>query len=102
MVVADYDPDRARAAVGSAGDFRFRAERVDASDPAAVVALLGRTGCDVLLNATDPRFVMPLFEAAGKAGATYLDMAMSLSEPDPERPYERTGVKLGDAQFEQH
>ena len=26
-------------------------------------------------------------------------MAMTLSEPHPERPYEETGVKLGDAQF---
>ncbi|BCJ39940.1 ATP-binding protein [Actinoplanes ianthinogenes] len=102
MVVADYDLDRARAAVTSVGDPRFRAARVDASDPAAVVALLRRTGCDVLLNATDPRFVVSLFEAAGEAGATYLDMAMSLSQPHPEAPYERTGVKLGDAQFAQH
>ncbi|GIF08447.1 saccharopine dehydrogenase family protein [Actinoplanes siamensis] len=102
MVVADYDLDRAQAAVTSAGDPRFRAERVDASDSAAVVALLRRTGCDVLLNATDPRFVMPLFEAARAGEATYLDMAMSLSQPHPSRPYEQTGVKLGDAQFEQH
>ena len=35
------------------------------------------------------------------AGADYLDMAMSLSHPHPERPYERTGVKLGDEQFAQ-
>ncbi len=27
-------------------------------------------------------------------------MAMTLSEPHPERPYEETGVKLGDAQFD--
>ncbi|KUL21504.1 saccharopine dehydrogenase family protein [Actinoplanes awajinensis] len=101
MVVADYDLGRAQAAVDSVGDPRFRAERVDASDPVAVVALLRRTGCDVLLNATDPRFVMPLFTAAGEAGATYLDMAMSLSKPHPDRPYEQTGVKLGDAQFAQ-
>ena len=31
---------------------------------------------------------------------TYLDMAMTLSEPHPERPFELTGVKLGDYQFE--
>jgi saccharopine dehydrogenase-like NADP-dependent oxidoreductase len=53
----------------------------------------------VLLNATDPRFVMPLFRAALAAGATYLDMAMSLSHPHPDRPYELPGVKLGDEQF---
>ena len=31
---------------------------------------------------------------------TYLDMAMTLSEPHPEKPFELTGVKLGDYQFE--
>lgn len=43
---------------------------------------------------------MPLFEAALAAGVDYLDMAMSLSSPHPERPYEQCGVKLGDRQFE--
>lgn len=102
MVVADYDPARAEAAVAALdGDARFSAERVDASDEPAVAALLERHSCDVLLNATDPRFVMPLFQAARTAGATYVDMAMSLSKPHPERPYGECGVKLGDAQFEQ-
>ncbi|PBC70690.1 saccharopine dehydrogenase-like NADP-dependent oxidoreductase [Streptomyces sp. TLI_235] len=102
MVVADYDLSRAEAAVaalGEAGD-RFSARQVDASDEAAVRALLTHHRCDVLLNATDPRFVMPLFEAALAAGSHYVDMAMSLSKPHPERPYELCGVKLGDRQFE--
>ncbi|MEV6317785.1 saccharopine dehydrogenase C-terminal domain-containing protein [Streptomyces sp. NPDC051776] len=99
MVVADYDPDRARSAVESVGDPRFVAARVDASDEAAVGALLAEHRCDVLLNATDPRFVMPLFRAALAGGSHYLDMAMSLSKPHPERPYEECGVKLGDDQF---
>ena len=42
---------------------------------------------------------MPLFRAALAGGATYLDMAMSLSVPHPETPHERTGVMLGDEQF---
>ena len=42
---------------------------------------------------------MPIFEGAFAAGANYLDMAMSLSRPDPDAPHERTGVKLGDKQF---
>jgi saccharopine dehydrogenase-like NADP-dependent oxidoreductase len=52
------------------------------------------------MNATDPRFVMPLFRAALAGGANYLDMAMSLSKPHPTDPYAQTGVKLGDEQFE--
>ncbi|BAL89190.1 putative saccharopine dehydrogenase [Actinoplanes missouriensis 431] len=99
MIVADYDPARAQAAAAATGDPRFRAARVDASDAAAVTALLTTHRIDYLLNATDPRFVMPLFSAAQQAGAGYLDMAMSLSRPHPERPYEQVGVMLGDEQF---
>jgi saccharopine dehydrogenase-like NADP-dependent oxidoreductase len=99
LVVADFDPARAEKAVAAAGDPRFLAARVDASDEADVRALLVEHGCDVLLNATDPRFVMPLFRASLAAGVDYLDMAMSLSRPHPGRPYEETGVKLGDEQF---
>ncbi|MFC5803232.1 saccharopine dehydrogenase C-terminal domain-containing protein [Streptomyces formicae] len=120
MVVADYDESRAAAAVaavttegtaataataaegagaGRQPEDRFAAARIDASDEAAVIELLARERCDVLLNATDPRFVMPLFRAALAAGAHYLDMAMSLSRPHPDRPYEECGVKLGEEQF---
>lgn len=58
---------------------RFVAARVDAADAAGVVELLRTHRCDVLLNATDPRFVLPLFRAALEADADYLDMAMSPS-----------------------
>ena len=53
----------------------------------------------MVLNAVDPRFVMPIFRAALSAGVTYLDMAMSLSVAHPDRPYAEPGVKLGDEQF---
>jgi saccharopine dehydrogenase (NAD+, L-lysine forming) len=99
MVIADYDLPRAQAVVERAGDPRFTAARVDAADERGVAALLAEHRCDTLLNATDPRFVMPLFRAALAAGASYLDMAMSLSSPHPDRPHELTGVKLGDEQF---
>ncbi|TDD24330.1 saccharopine dehydrogenase family protein [Nonomuraea diastatica] len=101
MVVADHDLPRAEAAVAALGERagRFTPARADAGDTAAVTALLAEHRCDVLLNATDPRFVLPLFEAALGAGADYLDMAMSMSRPHPDRPYEEVGVKLGDEQF---
>ncbi|MEW5529022.1 saccharopine dehydrogenase family protein [Streptomyces virginiae] len=102
FVVADYDLARAQAAVAALGDGeqRFSACRVDASDEAAVTGLLTEHGCDVLMNATDPRFVMPLFNAALAAGSHYVDMAMSLSRQHPDRPHAECGVKLGDEQFE--
>jgi saccharopine dehydrogenase (NAD+, L-lysine-forming) len=99
LVVADYDLARAERAVELVRDPRMVALRLDASDEAGVVAALREHGCTVLLNATDPRFVMPLFRASLTAGCDYLDMAMSLSRPDPEDPYGRTGIKLGDEQF---
>ncbi|GAB3684472.1 saccharopine dehydrogenase NADP-binding domain-containing protein [Actinocorallia lasiicapitis] len=99
MVVADYDGAKAEAAVTAVADPRFAAATIDASDRLAVTALLLEHRCDVLLNATDPRFVLPLFDAALAAGAHYLDMAMSLSKPHPDRPYSECGVKLGDDQF---
>ncbi|MGN5634804.1 saccharopine dehydrogenase family protein [Streptomyces sp. AC154] len=98
-VIADYVLERAVRAAGATDDPRFVAARIDASDEDAVAALLREHGCDVMLNATDPRFVMPLFRAALSAGAHYIDMAMSLSRPHPDSPYEKTGVMLGDEQF---
>src|SRR5947209_11325532 len=97
LIIADYDLGRAqRAAAAREG---YTAVRLDARDEQATAALLTGHSCDVLMNATDPRFVMPLFRAALAAGAHYLDMAMSLSRPHPQEPHARTGVKLGDEQF---
>jgi len=98
LVIADYDLARAQHAAAARDS--YTAVRLDARDEAATAALLAEHSCDVLMNATDPRFVMPLYRAALRAGTGYLDMAMSLSRPDPDKPYSETGVKLGDEQFE--
>ncbi|XVV17246.1 saccharopine dehydrogenase family protein [Actinoplanes sp. CA-131856] len=88
FVIADYSLERAAACVS---DDRFVAAQVDASSSEAVAALCREHGITHVLNAVDPRFVMPVFRGALDAGADYLDMAMSLSTRD--------GVKLGDEQF---
>lgn len=98
MVVADHDPARAARAVAGHGD-RFVVATVDAASADAVAALCREHRITHVLNAVDPRFVMPIFDGAFAAGADYLDMAMSLSRPHPEHPYAETGVKLGDEQF---
>src|ERR1700741_2821827 len=88
LVVADYDEGRAAKAVAPfAQDARLAAARVDASLADDVAALCREHGITHVLNAVDPRFVMPIFDGALAAGADYLDMAMSLSKPHPERPY---------------
>jgi len=99
FVVADYDLDRAVTAVAKLDDDRFLPARVDASSAEDVAALCREHEITHVLNAVDPRFVMPIFNGSFAAGADYLDMAMSLSLPHPEHPYEMTGVKLGDEQF---
>ena len=100
IVVADYDQARAQQAADAVGDPRFTATRVDASSEDDVAALIRGYGVTHVVNAVDPRFVMSIFNGALAGGADYLDMAMSLSRRHPEKPYELTGVKLGDEQFE--
>ncbi len=100
VVVADFDRDRADNAVAAVADPRFVAAQLDASDQDAIELLISEQRVDAVLGATDPRFTMPIFRAALAAGIHYVDMAMSLSQPHPDDPYHRTGVKLGDEQFE--
>jgi saccharopine dehydrogenase (NAD+, L-lysine forming) len=104
LVMSDYDEARAAATVAVAtarrkGEGRLVAARVDASSSESVAALAREHSITHVLNAVDPRFVMPVFEGALAAGADYLDMAMSLSRAHPQRPYAEPGVKLGDDQF---
>jgi saccharopine dehydrogenase-like NADP-dependent oxidoreductase len=102
LVLADVDGARAHEVARRLGDERFSAATLDASDSEAIVDLASAEHATVILNACDPRFNPPIFEAAARAGCTYIDMAMTLSSPHPEHPHEQTGVKLGDAQFERH
>ena len=65
VVVADYDIGRAERAVARfPDDTRLVAARVDASRPDTVEALCREHRITHVLNAVDPRFVMPIFEGA--------------------------------------
>jgi len=106
IVVSDYDLARAERTVewlearGQASG-RFIAAQVDASDPDSITALALEHAITHVMNAVEPKFVPTVFAGALAAGADYVDMAMSLSEPHPTDPYSETGVKLGDDQFAQ-
>jgi len=102
MTLADLDPRRAERAISGLDDGRFAAVALDASSAGAIVDCARAAKADVIVNATDPRFNPQIFAAAFEARCAYLDMALTLSEPDPSAPYERPGVKLGDAQFAEH
>jgi saccharopine dehydrogenase (NAD+, L-lysine-forming) len=103
VVLADVALERSRAATERLGEpDRFRAERVDASSLGELCELIGRVRPDAVLNACDPRFNEPIFGAAFESRVTYLDMAMTLSRPHPERPYELPGEMLGESQLARH
>ncbi len=100
MVLADYDLGRATALQRELGDpQRFEVEQIDARDSEAVAELARRHRSSLVMNAVDPRFVMPIFDGALAARVDYVDMANSLSRPHPERPFELPGVKLADEQL---
>ena len=92
--MADYDARGPNAPAAAASD-GFSAMALDASDQSSVAALIEATRCDAVLNAVDPRFVMPVFGATLAAGATYVDMAMSLSHPHPRSPARADGREAG-------
>jgi saccharopine dehydrogenase-like NADP-dependent oxidoreductase len=100
MVLADYDESRARVLSDALGGSpRFPAAQIDARDASAIAELARAHRVDLVMNAVDPQLVMPIFRGALEAGTHYLDMAMSLSKPHPDRPFEQPGLKLGDEQF---
>ena len=101
ITLADLDIARPQAIVEKLGEpDRFKAAAVDASNVDSIEALIRESRADAVLNSVDPRFNKPIFDAAFRARVTYLDMAMTLSEPHPTNPYSEVGVKLGDYQFE--
>lgn len=101
IVLADYNLKRAEEVAASLGDpQRFPVEFVDASKQEMIEDLARKYGVDLIMNSVDPVFNKQIFDAAYNAGVHYMDMAMTLSEPHPQRPLELTGIKLGDYQFE--
>ena len=101
IVLADRRLERARQVQGKLGDpRRFPVEEIDAGDPVLIENLARKYSVDLIMNSVDPLFNRPIFEAAFQCGVTYMDMAMSLSEPHPLEPFAKTGIKLGDHQFE--
>jgi saccharopine dehydrogenase-like NADP-dependent oxidoreductase len=100
VVLADVDLARAQRAAVLAHSPRVSAVHVDASSVTQLVDLIRNLRADIVVNACDPRFNPPIFDAAFAAGCHYLDMAMHMSTPHPTDPYSTPGVMLGDAQFE--
>jgi saccharopine dehydrogenase-like NADP-dependent oxidoreductase len=100
MVLADYNVRRAEEVQKKLGEQkRFPVEFIDASKQADIEALARKYNVDLIMNAVDPVFNQQIFDAAHNVGVTYMDMAMTLSEPNTEDPFHKPGIKLGDYQF---
>ncbi|NBU23549.1 MAG: ATP-binding protein [Actinobacteria bacterium] len=107
LVVADYALERAEKSVAWVKQWhsaevwsKFEADQIDASDAELVTALAKKHGATHIVNAVEPRFVQSIFQGSLKAGANYMDMAMSLSHPHPTDPFNKPGEKLGDWQYD--
>lgn len=101
MALADYNVERAKEVQKKLGDDeRFPIEFVDAGRQEMIEELARKYQADLIMNAVDPIFNKQIFDAAYNVGVSYMDMAMTLSEPHPDDPFHKPGVKLGDYQFD--
>jgi len=101
VVLTDYNRERIKEVQEKMGDpERFPIEWIDASKQEMIEELAKKYQVDLIMNACDPVFNEPIFDAAYNVGATYMDMAMTLSSPHPTDPFNQCSVKLGDYQFE--
>lgn len=101
LVLSDYNLARAQEVQAKLGNHqRFPAEFIDASRQEMIEAMAKKYQVDLIMNACDPLYNEPIFDAAYNVGCNYMDMAMTLSEPHPDDPYNKPGIKLGDYQFE--
>jgi saccharopine dehydrogenase (NAD+, L-lysine-forming) len=101
IVLADYNLERCKEVQVKLDDnSRFPIEWVDAGKRELIEALAKKYKVDLIMNACDPSFNEPIFDAAYNVGCNYMDMAMTLSSPHNEKPFEQCGIKLGDYQFD--
>ena len=103
VVVSDYNLTRAEeVAVRICGGGKFHAEKIDARDTESIKGVIKKHGITFVMNAVEPLFNEAIFDTCLAERVGYLDCAMTLSRAHPEKPFEKTYIKLGDYQFERH
>src|SRR4030066_143549 len=101
IVLADYNLNRAKEVQSKLGNNqRFPVEKVDAKHQHQIEALAKKYSVDLIMNACDPIFNIPIFEAAFNYGCNIMDMGLTLSELHPTDPFHKGGIKLGAYQIE--
>src|SRR5512137_805054 len=101
IVLSDYNTERIKEVAAKLHNpAKYPEEFIDASDKQQILDLARKYHVDLIHNAVEPMFNEQIFDAAFEYGCTYMDMAMTLSEPHPTDPFHQPGIKLGDYQFE--
>jgi saccharopine dehydrogenase-like NADP-dependent oxidoreductase len=87
IILADYNLSRAIEVQQKLGEpQRFPVEFIDANQQEQIYNLVQKYKADLIMNACDPLYNLPIFNAAYEYGCGYMDMAMTLSEPHPLDP----------------
>src|SRR5215813_1953188 len=74
IILSDYNLERAKEVQKKLGEeLRFPVEFIDASQQENIETLAKKYQVDLIMNAVDPVFNKQIFDAAYKAGVTYLD-----------------------------
>ena len=103
IVMADADLAKAQAASARLGDEkRFPAEKVNATDVDAVVALCKKYGADVLCSFLPVEFNPYTLQAALAARIHHMDASTTLSTPHPTDPLNKPGKVLGEDELGLH
>jgi len=102
VVLSDYNLARAEEMAAALAQDRFVAEKIDAGSADSITAVIKKHDIDFVLNAVEPSFNENIFDTCFENGVGYMDCAMTLSTKDPDDPYNKAYIKLGDYQFERH
>ena len=102
IVISDYNEARAQEVAKDLGEARFIAAKINARDAGRIKSLIKEHDITFVMNAVEPDFNENIFDTCLEAGVGYIDCAMTLSKADPEKPFEKANIKLGDYQFERH
>ena len=98
IILADQRVERVEELAERLKDRRVSMARMDASNPTKVRESLEETDTELLINATVPRFNLPLMRACLEAGTHYIDLASTWAVNEGSKIIKH----LGQEQFAMH
>lgn len=89
IVLTDIDLNRAKGIAETNGSPKIKTEVLDASNIEEMAARMEKGNFDLVVNATIPKFVRQVLQAAYRAKVNYLDMASNEIYPKDDVPIEQ-------------